>query len=134
MTSKSFRKCTATAARRKNSYQQTDKQYVSSIINYKNTFKVIIFSKHCFSNFSSSNFGDFTAVFGLLSPPCGFMFIVVMSLCATYGCVNSSSKGLDLTFRKLAPEDKKHSRKQWLNNIRRFGILPKGSSFYQLTT
>ena len=47
--------------------KQTNKQYVSSIINYKNTFKVIIFSKHCFSNFSSSNFGDFTAVFGLLS-------------------------------------------------------------------
>ena len=94
VTSKSFRKCMATAARRQNSYQQTDKQYVSSIINYKNTFKVIIFSKHCFSNFSSSNIGDFTAVFGLLSPPCGlYIYIVVMSLCATYGCVNSSSKG-----------------------------------------
>ena len=51
--------------------KQTNKQYVSLIINYKNTFKVIIFSKHCFSNFSSSNFGDFTTVFGLLSRPCG---------------------------------------------------------------
>ena len=61
----------ATAARRQNSYQQTNKQYVSSIINYKNTFELIIFSKHCFSNFSSSNIGDFTAVFGLLSRPCG---------------------------------------------------------------
>ena len=78
MTSKSFRKCTATAARRQNSYQQTNKQYVSSIINYKNTFKVILFSKHCFSNFSSSNFGDFTAVFGLLSRPCGLYNNVVM--------------------------------------------------------
>ena len=34
------------------------------------------------------------------------------------GCVNSFSKGSDLTFRKIAPEDKKHSRKQWLNNIK----------------
>ena len=135
VTSKSFRKCTATAARRQNSYQQTDKQYVSSIINYKNTFKVIIFSKHCFSNFSSSNIGDFTAVFCLLSPPCGlYIYIVVMSLCATAVYIVPVKAGSDLTFRKIAPEDKKHSRKQWLNNIRRFGILPKGSSFYQLST
>ena len=40
MTSKSFRKCTATAARRQNSYQQTNKQYVSSIINYKILLKL----------------------------------------------------------------------------------------------
>ena len=57
--------------------KQTNRQYVSSIINYKNTFKVIIFSKHCFSNFPSSNFGDFTAVFV-------YIYIVVMSSCATY--------------------------------------------------
>ena len=46
-----------------------------------------------------------------------YIYNVVMPSCATYGCVNSSSKGSDLTFRKIAPEDKKHSRKQWLNNI-----------------
>ena len=53
-----------------------------------------------------------------------------MPSCAAYDCINNSSKRPDLTFRKIPPENKKHLRKQWLNNVRRSGILPKDSSFY----
>ena len=115
VTSKRFTKCTATAVRRQNSYQQTNSTYHRSLIT-----KILL--KLYFSPNISRTFRQvILAILPLYFVYChilvAYMYNVVMPSCATYGCVNNSSKGSDLTFRKIAPEDKKHSRKQWLNNI-----------------
>ena len=115
VTSKSFRKCTATAAHRQNSYQQTNKHHRSLITK-------ILLNLYFSPNIVSRTFRQvILPILPLYLVYChvlvAYIYNVIMPSCATYGCVNSSSKGSDLTFREIAPEDKKHSRKQWLNNI-----------------
>ena len=54
-----------------------------------------------------------------------------MPSCSAFGCTNRSSQNKTLRFHQIPGEGRnKQLRKQWLNNIRRVGDLPKDKSFY----
>ena len=50
--------------------------------------------------------------------------------CAAFGCTNRAANKPELSFHKIPSKKHKYLRTQWLQNIRRDGVLPKDECFY----